>query len=121
VKQSQLAAILARPGCSGEDLDVKIRTGIAGVPTAIMADVASAVRGGDWTKGMLILLPDPVLIPTKRIEHPRDLALFTLGKLQQCRGRSYVPNKMQDAWVEGFVQGVRAYVTHIGTQDKEHP
>ena len=108
----ELAAVLAH--CA-DDLPVVVQTAQGGIPTRRMAEVRSAGRGFDWTaRWFLLWTAEPVVVVRALSGRVEDLARQRLEALKsgyEKLGQKYIARSLEQEWIDGFVEGVRAHVT----------
>jgi hypothetical protein len=100
-----------------------VETAHGGIPTRVMVKLTKPAPGFDWTKGSFIFHTEDPIVPCKVLtKRPGDFARETLAKLKEIHERlhggagrraSYVPKSHEQTWIDGFVSGLRCYVTSV--------
>jgi mRNA-degrading endonuclease toxin of MazEF toxin-antitoxin module len=120
MKLSELLRTTKSLGNDSTDPTVVIVTAQGGIPTPRMVEVNAASYGFDWTRGLFLLRPTEPIVVVRALKEPtREFAKRRLEELKTAHERlkfSYVPKAREEAWIEGFVNGIRAHVTSVNEE-----
>lgn len=115
-----LQSYCSRHPNEAKEQELVVQTVNGGVPHQYMSPVVSMTPGADWTRRMFIVRTADNLAVEKKIEGTlREVAEQRLKELQEAHkqlGFMYTirlgsKSREAQAWIEGFIEGVRLHFT----------
>lgn len=113
--------LVSRVGRWDDDLRVVVPTKNGGVPTMYMDPVTDANAGSDLTRPYLMLRTEHPLVLFRWFDKSLDeVARDKLDRVKSYHAElfkyPYIPKAREEAWMDGFQHGVKAFTLAAGAK-----